>query len=406
MWRRVLCLGAGLVLAWLALLPCAHGQTPNQGKTKPESWRDLAHDYLAKGDYDNCISNCLKAIHLNPRDAWAYETRALARGDKGDLDGAIADFRTALRINPDYAYAYDNCGWFLQYRKHDLRVAIADYSEAIRLEPTDADYYVNRAGVEKRTAKSAGRNRNKNRKEEFPGRALADYQEAAALDCHYLNRMAFLEGQEGHYEQGIADFTKYIQAYPTNISGWDFRAFAYERAAVDDDQRGDLAAKTNALDKALADWDHLVSMEAHTATFVCFRGDFYARNNQFAKALNEYQKALELQPTNNTYANFSLGWFLATCPDPAFRNGTNAVAAFHKALGTNLVTDSFDPAGMAAANAEAGDFERAVEFQKQALTASETEGDSEAYRADMKERLTLYEQGKPCHRPLGVDPFD
>ncbi len=541
-----------------------------------KSYRDTGRAFLHDGKDDQAITNLTRAIRLNPTDAWAYQCRAIARGNKRDFAGAIADFRTALRISPDYANAYYNCGWFFQYQKHDLRVAIADYSEAIRLEPTNVDtlvararayeeqtnfdlaladfasaiqiaptnaetfidrahaylaqtnfdlaladfntanqlqpnnpewlieragaycdhqaatqaladyaaamqlnptndwttfqceafalkmtnypaaemfytqgtqsnptnlffwsalgeihermtnydaaiadftqciqlspthaeYYANRASAQRSAAQSLANSGDQKKKQTYLNKALADWQQAAALDPQKLCRLGNFECHQGNYAAGIADFTHYLQNDPTNINALDLRAFAYEVAARNDGRRGDLAAQQHALASALADWNRLVAMKSAASNcFICFRGDFYARNQQYDRALGEYQQVLAQEPSNYQ-ALISLGWFQATCPDPGFRNGREALTNILKVVDPGSSRDSDGLAALAAAYAETGDFTPAVHCQKLVLELITAEKRAAGVIADMADRLNLYEHHKPCQRPVGVLLFE
>ena len=459
---------AWLLLALLALAPARLRADP--AAPSPKSYRDLAWECYWKGDYTNAITNFSKAILENPQDAWAYNYRALSKEYAGDLTGALADYKTAANINPDYAEVYVNCGQLLQWYSNKLSIAIADYTEAIRLEPTNAntftiragaylrqtnfdqalsdynmaiqlqptnamvwkgrgdffkrmtnhdaaildytkciqlepanaDYYAFRARAETAAAKGSPKNGDQKKADDYLHRSLDDWHRAVALNSSYLTGLGTFECQQGKYDQGIADFTKYIQMYPTNVTGLNLRAFAFERMAEEEAKRGELAAKEAALDKALADWNHLISMDVH---LLCERGGFYARNNQYAKALADYRKAVELQPTSK-YTLLEKAWFLATCPDPGYRDGPQALAAANKAITMGLGYDSewFDLSCLAAAYAETGDFAQAVKFQKQALQKlGEEDKQNGALISETQDWLTLYERGQPCHKMPGLD---
>jgi lipoprotein NlpI len=49
-----------------------------------------------------------KALEINPRDAWVYNSRGVIYSDKGQHDQAVLDFTKALEINPAYSQALFN----------------------------------------------------------------------------------------------------------------------------------------------------------------------------------------------------------------------------------------------------------------------------------------------------------
>jgi Flp pilus assembly protein TadD len=72
-----------------------------------------AKDYLNEGkgkfeskDYQGAISDCNKAIELNPNYALAYNNRGAAKVNLADFQGAIADLSKAIELDPKYAEAY------------------------------------------------------------------------------------------------------------------------------------------------------------------------------------------------------------------------------------------------------------------------------------------------------------
>jgi tetratricopeptide (TPR) repeat protein len=93
------------------------------------------------------------------------------------------------------------------------------------------------------------------------------------------------------------------------------------------------------------------------------------KRKRHTEAAQAFAQAGRLAP-KSLYAAHEHAWFLATCPDPAFRNGRAAIP-----LSARVVECWPDPNFMdtlAIAHAEAGDFARAVEIERQALERSKT----------------------------------
>src|SRR5207244_689234 len=86
----------------------------------------------------------------------------------------------------------------------------------------------------------------------------------------------------------------------------------------------------------------------------------------YSRAVSDFDEAMRLSPAlPNSYKN--LAWLLATCPQPEFRDGAKAVAHAQKALelSDHKVVEWF--AILAAAHAEAGNFEEAIRWQTQCI---------------------------------------
>lgn len=86
-------------------------------------------------------------------------------------------------------------------------------------------------------------------------------------------------------------------------------------------------------------------------------------------------------------------WILATCPDDTIRDGAHALELARRAIGAGARdVYAFDAA--AAASADVGDFESAIEFAEQALEQARRRGD-QALSGAIEHRLALYREGKP-----------
>ena len=84
------------------------------------------------GNYDEALKYYNQAIAINPKSAWAYIYRGLARSELGDNEGAIKDFNQAIAINPKNAIAYDSRG-LARKEIGDKAGAASDYSKYLEL---------------------------------------------------------------------------------------------------------------------------------------------------------------------------------------------------------------------------------------------------------------------------------
>jgi TPR repeat protein len=110
----------------------------------------------------------------------------------------------------------------------------------------------------------------------------------------------------------------------------------------------------------------------------------------YLKALNLYHKAMDqgLQPTVlNDFA-----WFLATCPDASQRDGHQAVDYAIKACDLTKWKASSLIDTLAAAFAETGQFDKAVEYEKQAISIPDVDAQD---KRQMEQRVELYRHRTP-----------
>jgi tetratricopeptide (TPR) repeat protein len=111
--------------------------------------------------------------------------------------------------------------------------------------------------------------------------------------------------------------------------------------------------------------------------------------------LRQHRKALELDPHSLVALN-ALAWLLATCPEASLRNGEEAAQLSLKAtrLSGGKYPQILDT--MAAAYAESGQFEKAVETAKEALRLLVVQSDPSLARG-LQARLKLYETRTAYH---------
>lgn len=268
-------------------------------------------------------------LRKEPKNAWAYNLRGLARERQGQLEPAIADFTEALRYDPQLAVAYNNRG-IARDRSGDAKQAIADYGEAIKLDPSYAAAFNNR------------------------GLARAKL---------------------GELKQAIADFDQAIRFDPKFAVALNNRGVARE-------QSGDLAG-------ADKDFTAAIKLDPKLADPYANRGNVLRGRGMYEQAIADFEKAVRLDP-RNAAAHNNLAWLRATCPDEKYRDGKAAVEAATKAceLSDWKNPDWLD--SLAAAYAEAGQFDEAIKTQTRAIDQA-----PEAQKADMQARLALYEEQKP-----------
>ena len=60
---------------------------------------------MQKGDYDQAIADCTKAIRFDAKYAWAYYVRGCAYREKGKAAEAEADFAQAKELGLDMTTA-------------------------------------------------------------------------------------------------------------------------------------------------------------------------------------------------------------------------------------------------------------------------------------------------------------
>ena len=100
---------------------------------------------------DEALSECEKALELDPRNARAHNTLGVAYEKRNLMDEAVNSFREAVALNPNFAVAYNNLG--LAYLKQDLFFeAISEFHTALEINPIYSEVQSNLALTHHRLA--------------------------------------------------------------------------------------------------------------------------------------------------------------------------------------------------------------------------------------------------------------
>ena len=324
---------------------------------------------------DKAVDYYTEQIRLNPKSAHAYLCRGAVLDEKGRTDAAIADYNQALRLDPKYVAALNNRGTVL-LDKGLAKEAIADYNEALRLNPSYVASWFNR-GV-------AWLNQGKRDK------AVADFTVAIQLDpgdARIFDERGVALLELGERVPAIADFTRAIGLDPTNARAVYHRGLAQL-------ERGNS-------DKAIIDLTEAIRLDPKrwTARAALARGTAWKRKREYAKAIADFEEVVRIDPRNSSAHN-NLAYIRAACSDDRFRDGPQAVALATRAcaLAGKELPNNF--ATLAAAYAESGDFDKAVEMQEKANRLL-TDGPNKTIGA---ERLKLYKAKTPYHEAPDVSP--
>ena len=293
-----------------------------------------------------------------------------AKGDAdllaGNLDAAIAEFNRiiALNLTPQQASLAVMRRGTCYYAKHDLDRAIRDYDQALRLDPRNAAAYDNRANALEARGDISD--------------AIKDYNESLRLNPRnpfaYLNRGSFLT-EQGDFAGALADYAKALAINPREEAAHVGRAKIYLMRCK--------------REEALKEANAAIAIAPGQAPVYSCRASVYMELRRYKEAEADIKKAMQLKYYDPTAALTLFAWLRATCPDPHFRNGKQALEVarqrcqstnFHQCLET-----------LAAAYAETGDFDQAAKYETQAI--EETPSRHPMF-SEMKERLELYKNRK------------
>jgi tetratricopeptide (TPR) repeat protein len=237
------------------------------------------------------------------------------------------------------------------------------------------------------------------------------YAEADQLRVAWLALVdPFGSLDQGDHAAALATLSEWTRLDGQNAGAFLARGFAYVRLgqpdkALDDftaacdiagptlpwslAARGWLLHGAGQRKEGLADLANSLKLDkASPFAYLC-RARARCAEGDFGRAVKDFETALRLNPQDHEAARM-LSLVRSTCPKPSYRNGTKAIKAATTACELTGWRDWQALDALAAAHAQDGDFDKAVETGKQARDLAA--GDN---RAACEERLKLYAAGQP-----------
>ena len=327
-----------------------------------ESWLFLGWAYNSLKQYDKAIENFSRAREIDPSDWRAIYLRGVAYFQVQQNDKALDELTLAVKGRPSHVLSRHYRA-FTYKRLDRLDEAIADMDVLIKRDPLKEEYLSGRADM----LEDSGQNE----------RAIRDYN--ALIGINATNAEAWKERagcwlNMEKYERALKDYTRGIELAPDQ---WAFvnRATCWE--------------ETGESDKAIADYTEALKLDPKYAYALRWRAERYFEAKRYAESKADYEAAIAAGRTDkSTLGSFS--WLLAACPDESVRDGKLALQHATKAAELSEWKEAWIIDNVAAAHAELGDFEKAIEFTKRGLEVA-----TEAERGDLSQHLELYQQNKP-----------
>jgi tetratricopeptide (TPR) repeat protein len=342
-------------------------------KIKP----DMVEAYVYRGnlyeerkEIEEAFHDYSEAIRLDKNAAWPLYQRGLIFLLRKDADKAIADFSEAIRASPNYAAAYINRA--IAYRsKNDWDSALASLDAAIGIDPGSAVAHVRRADVYRHKGEM--------------DKAINDFTEALKLDpknTEALRARALTVRDQLQSAESITDLTEAIRRNPKDEKAFQARGLIYGRQG--DDKR------------AIADFSEWIRIRPSRSAYD-HRARAQTRAGNYASAIADYNEGAQ-HSGPVTVSVKGLAWLLATCPDASFRNEKQAVAEAKEDCERTAWKSWNCLDTLATALAAAGNFDEAVNYEKQALDSNEV---IKERRDEMAKRLALFQNRKPYREASG-----
>lgn len=353
-------------------------------------------------DADKRMADYDEAVKIAPHNAEVVRSRGLYLLTQNKYDLAIADLDAAIEIDPQHADTHEARGVALFLSK-DYREAMKSFDKAIELNPKNSMAYTHRA----RIYAVEGDNE----------KALAELDKGLSVDPNSLNVLllrARVYQQAGDNKKALADVDRALKIRPGLVQALQLHAVLAAGAgkfdaAINDLEQLKRAAPGNtellmqlgmfyAADKkpqkAVDTFDQVIAEDGKN--WIAYRGraDAYLSIGKQAEAIADYEAALKLQPGNSGILN-NLAWILATSPEDKLRDGKRSIELAQQACKVTDFKQAHIVSTLAAAYAETGDFDKAVEWSKKAVDLG-----AEQLKGQLSKELQSYETKKPWREAL------
>jgi tetratricopeptide (TPR) repeat protein len=225
--------------------------------------------------------------------------------------------------------------------------------------------------------------------------ALSYFQNALAVRSrsehrHYNLSLALIHdstgnvlARKGRLNDAIAHFRQAIELRP------DFPDAHYNLGTALF-QKGDL-------DGAIAEWRTTLSIHPYDAGAHTSLGNALVQKGLLGEAADHYEKALQSEPDSILPLN-NLAWVMSTGPDDSLRNNEIAVQLATK---VNQLSKESNPVfirTLAAAYAQAGQFEKAIETARRASEQANAQG-AHDLAFEIRGDIDLYQRRAPLRDP-------
>jgi tetratricopeptide (TPR) repeat protein len=279
-------------------------------------------------------------------------------------------FRRTLAVTKNNVTTHKNLGNILSWQGR-AKEAIPEYDKALDISPENSEVHNNMAN----TLAACGR----------VDDAIEHYRQAIKIDPAYAVARCNLGNQLllRHQVQDALDQYNEALHYQSNCPNAHCGL-------------GDAMRLQGNIPEAIRHYRDLLQIDpSHPARTI--QAELLMMAGQTEEAMANWREALRFRP-DLTVALVGLARIRATDPNPAYRDGAEAVRLAERACQLTKLQDPVCLATLAAAYAEAGRFDDAIATNRQAARLAASRGDGNL-AAEIQFGQRLYEQHKPYRTP-------
>ena len=334
---------------------------------KPKLLLKRSFSLWQDGKKDEAMALLEQAVAVDPQDTSARGALGELLLARGQPRLAGEQFRRILEIDPSSIRAKDSLARALEASGQD--------QEAERLLREALQQHPDHAPILHRLAVFLARRRQ-------PDEALALLRRAARIQpgqSGIRHDLGSLLVRTGARREAVEQLQRAIELNPDNENGHFMLGVALSHL-------GDTDVAEQAWRRATAIRPGFVEARLRLAELALQRSDYQEGEAELREGLSHAPDAPGLAS--------SLAWLLATCADPARRNGAEAVLLAEKACASTQYAHPGKLDTLAAAYAEVGRFEDAIAMQGKAIQLA-TQMGRRGVLGDYRRRLALYREQRP-----------
>ncbi|MEZ6090062.1 MAG: tetratricopeptide repeat protein [Pirellulaceae bacterium] len=308
-----------------------------------EAYQARSLFYLQQQKIEEALADLKHVLTIDPTNTRVTETAVRALAELERTDEALKVLNDGLEAKPDASLYQLRATIYRMQDQNDE--AMADLNKALELQPRDAASLFARAEIHLNRDDTAA--------------ARRDLDKAMELNPGSVQGVllrSYVSAQEGRLPDAINDMKLLVRSFPENAT-WAIQLATFYQ--MDKRPRKAIEVTTDVIRREPNNWRALR-----------IRADTLLSVGEHKEAIADYEAALtndiDIVDSKSGILN-NLAWVMATSPQDDVRNADRSIETAKLAAELSNYKEAHILSTLAAAYAEKGDFEKAIEWSTKAV---------------------------------------